>query len=190
MTTGIRDFCYEGNDRVIDTIARELRTQWANQKMNANGEIKTPIYVKFYSPTAYKTQKQNSLFHSLLTIYWQSGLSSYSSMKEMRDHFKEIAGLKVIKRTVEEVGLALSMNDKRKLLKQIKAAGFGDDEQKIIYAALRGQRTTETVQFESWAEATKEGARIALDCLINEMVEAGVSGGKFDEIMQEIQKDF
>lgn len=46
---------------------------------------------------AYKSRKQNSLFHGLLTCFWLSGCSSFEDIEALRDYYKKIAGLVYIK---------------------------------------------------------------------------------------------
>jgi hypothetical protein len=49
--------------------------------------------IDIMSEEAYKTYKQNRLFHALLTIFWDSGCSSYLSYDDMRLSYKRLAGL-------------------------------------------------------------------------------------------------
>lgn len=49
--------------------------------------------IDIMSEEAYKTYKQNRLFHSLLSIFWDSGVSSYLSYDDMRLAYKRLAGL-------------------------------------------------------------------------------------------------
>lgn len=49
--------------------------------------------IDIMSEEAYKTYKQNRLFHALLNIFWDSGCSSYLSYDDMRLSYKRLAGL-------------------------------------------------------------------------------------------------
>lgn len=51
------------------------------------------VYIEVLSQQRYKTLRQNSLFHSLLTVFWKSGCSSYISYDEMRLAYKRFCGL-------------------------------------------------------------------------------------------------
>ena len=49
--------------------------------------------IDIMSEETYKTYKQNRLFHALLSIFWDSGCSSYLSYDDMRLSYKRLAGL-------------------------------------------------------------------------------------------------
>lgn len=51
------------------------------------------VCLEFMSRTAWKTQRQNRLFHALLTLFWESGCSSYLSYDDMRLCYKRMIGL-------------------------------------------------------------------------------------------------
>jgi hypothetical protein len=183
-----REFRYEGNEAFADTIAAELKEQYLAQEPTANGQTRQPIFVKFFSPTAFKSHKQNALFHSLLGIYWESGCSSYRDPEDMRGHFKAIAGLKKSQKTIRREGLNLPDTKKKKLWAAIMGLKFTDDENAVIFKALNCEVVEFESKNESWGDATKKGARLALDCLIQEMVEAGVNTQEFNEVMKQITK--
>lgn len=49
--------------------------------------------IDIMSEEQYKTYRQNRLFHALLSIFWDSGCSSYLSYDDMRLSYKRLAGL-------------------------------------------------------------------------------------------------
>ena len=51
------------------------------------------VYFDLQGKTTYKSNKQNSLFHSLLTCFWESGCASFGDYDELRNYYKRIAGL-------------------------------------------------------------------------------------------------
>lgn len=51
------------------------------------------IYFELQSPAAWKTQKQNNLFHSLLQCFWASGCASFGDYDGLRLYYKRVAGL-------------------------------------------------------------------------------------------------
>ena len=53
--------------------------------------------IDIMSEEAYKTYKQNRLFHSLLSIFWDSGCSSYFNYDDMRLAYKRLCGLVKVK---------------------------------------------------------------------------------------------
>lgn len=42
------------------------------------------VYFELQSPTAWKTAKQNNLFHSLLQCFWSSGCASFGDYDSLR----------------------------------------------------------------------------------------------------------
>lgn len=51
------------------------------------------VYFDLLSEQAYKTAKQNNLFHSLLQCFWESGCSSFGDYDDLRNYYKRVAGL-------------------------------------------------------------------------------------------------
>lgn len=133
---------------------------------------------------AYKTERMNNLFHGLLTCYWNSGCSSYPSYDELRSHFKDIAGLV----DVTYPATKLEYFTKTCLFKAIQMLPISPQQREIVYRLLRGEKNTE----RSWAEATKAGARDAINALLKEMDEANViassEGKKYEEILRGINE--
>lgn len=78
-----------------------MLSQVSNDKLKAkiNGykSDKTILVCDIMTKEAYKSRKQNSLFHGLLTCFWLSGCSSFNDIEELRDYYKKIAGLVYIK---------------------------------------------------------------------------------------------
>lgn len=102
--------------------------------------------IDIMSEESYKTYKQNRLFHSLLSTFWDSGCSSYLSYDDLRLTYKRLCGL------------------------------VKNKEGRIVES--------------SWADATKEQAKRAIDNLLREMDESGVIGSKegkkYEFILQQL----
>lgn len=126
-------------------------------------------WVEILTDKQYKSNRQNSLFHSLLNIFWCSGCSSFINYDEMRRYYKRLTGL-------IEVNYSNDLKEatKNMLWKSIKILPIEDKERIKLIDILKGRREKEL----SWSEATKEQARIALNSLINDMNESGVIGSK------------
>lgn len=109
---------------------------------------------------------QGRAWHALAQEYWRSGLSSYS---------------------------AKSFMEFRDLLKRDLGAGF----EAYIYADETGIHKVKHLEevpegvpashimgkLKSWADYTKKERMLAIDTLIAEMLQAGVTSKKFDEII-------
>lgn len=102
--------------------------------------------IDIMSEESYKTYKQNRLFHSLLSIFWDSGCSSYLSYDDLRLTYKRLCGL------------------------------VKNKEGRIVES--------------SWADATKDQAKRAINNLLREMDESGVIGSKegkkYEFILQQL----
>ena len=134
-------------------------------------------YVEILTKKQYKSRQQNSLFHSLLDCFWDSGCSSFESPKSMRFHYKDVAHL------IEYVFESdLQENTKQMLWRAIKLLPIEESEKKKIVELLKGRVLVE----HSWAESTKEMAKLAIDTLLNDMHQAGVNSKKFEEILKGI----
>lgn len=132
-------------------------------------------YVEILTEKQYKSRQQNSLFHSLLSCFWDSGCSSFESYKSMRFHYKDIAHL------IEYVFTNdLKEETKQMLWRAVKLLPIDESERKKVVELLKGKILIE----HSWAESTKGMAKIAIDQLINDMHEAGVNSKKFEEILK------
>ena len=134
-------------------------------------------YVEILTKKQYKSRQQNSLFHSLLDCFWDSGCSSFESPKSMRFHYKDVAHL------IEYVFESdLQENTKQMLWRAIKLLPIEESEKKKIVELLKGRVLVE----HSWAESTKGMAKLAIDTLLNDMHQAGVNSKKFEEILKGI----
>jgi hypothetical protein len=136
-------------------------------------------YIEVLDEKQYKSRKQNSLFHSLLSCFWESKLSSFDSYEDLRNHYKRLAHLC-------EVKWENSLKDTTKsvLWRAIKLLPLPKSELDEIAELLKGR----TITWRSWADCSKDMARIVLDQLINDMVFAGVNSKKFQDIMRQINE--
>lgn len=137
-------------------------------------------YIEVLDEKQYKTKSQNSLFHSLLMCFWESKLSSFDSYEDLRNHYKRIAHLCDVKWESN-----LKDTTKSILWRAIKLLPLPDSEVAEITELLRGR----TITWRSWADCSKEMAKLTLDQLINDMVFAGVNSKKFQEIMRQIDEN-
>lgn len=135
-------------------------------------------YIEVVSESQYKTKAQNSLFHSLLQCFFLSGCSSFNSYDELRDHYKGVAGL------IDKVKFCgLSDEAKQMLWKAIKLLPLGKNDYNELIRLLNG----ETRVIHSWADVTKENAKVAINQLMDDMYKANVLdscvGKKYEQIM-------
>lgn len=121
-----------------------------------------------YETADSKSLAQNKAFHSLLGCFWRSGCSSFGSYNEMKDYYKlavgHIAWTRYVFMTPDGLEYVTDHND-----------------------VPQGVKSYSDPYPASWANITVEKATQAINQLINDMLEAGVSGSdqskKFDEIM-------
>lgn len=103
------------------------------------------VYLDIMPKEQYKSNKQNRLFHALLTCFWTSGCSSFSDYDELRLYYKRVAGL--VKRngdlikegswsdaTKEQARIAIDM-----ILRDMDLSGvIGSGQGKKYESILRG----------------------------------------------------
>lgn len=143
-------------------------------------EIKEDFgYIEVLTETQYKSKNQNNLFHSLLMCFWESKLSSFDSYEELRNHYKRIAHLCDVKweNTLED-------STKKMLWKAVQLLPIKERQRAEIVELLKGR----VITWRSWADCSKEMARVVLDQLINDMTFAGVNSRKFQDIMRELDE--
>lgn len=174
---------FKGNEQFLDVIKAEIIQAYNDNQVNAKG-AREDIVISMQNPDQYKTNKQNKFFHDLLGEYWLSGLSSYESADSMRDKFKGVAGL------IEEITivkpLKIPINAKKAIMQCIhillQNKVISNEDFNEVCKRLRGERIQQKIG--SWADVKKKSATIAIDCLINEMKDAGVNSKKFNEILE------
>lgn len=174
----VKEYKFYGTEKQAQQIAADLLALWTENP------ARPPIYVKFMDAKIYKTDKQNSTFHGLLDIYWESGLSSYADPEKMRSYYKSLAGL--IKHKFIKEELPLTLIEKKMLYAVVERLPFSTIAKQAIYKALRGESSEKKEC--SWSDASKKGAIVALDCLINDMIASGVNSDRFNRAMQDITK--
>ena len=139
-------------------------------------------YLEIVDEKRYKTNQQTKLFHSLLMCFWKSGCSSFNSYEDMRNHYKEQAGLLeyVFRNDLKE-------ETRQMLWKAVKLLPLERDELDKVIQLLKGK----VLIWHSWSECSKDMASVALNQLINDMFSAGVDSSskraKFEEIMKGIK---
>ena len=139
-------------------------------------------YIDIVDEKRYKTNQQTKLFHSLLMCFWKSGCSSFNSYEDMRNHYKEQAGLLeyVFRNDLKE-------ETRQMLWKAVKLLPLERDELDKVVQLLKGK----VLIWHSWSECSKDMASVALNQLINDMFSAGVDSSskraKFEEIMKGIK---
>ena len=143
-------------------------------------EISTEYgYIEVLDEKQYKSKQQNSLFHSLLMCFWESKLSSFDSYEDLRNHYKRIAHLCDVKWEN-----TLPDNVKKILWKAIQLLPIPKNYMGEICELLKGR----VITWRSWADCSKEMARLTLDQLINDMIFAGVNSKKFQDIMRTLDE--
>lgn len=78
--------------RLTKEKARELFKDYPQALMKID-KIKGDVYFDLMNQTVFKTNKQNNLFHSLLSCFWESGCSSFGDYDDLRNYYKRVAGL-------------------------------------------------------------------------------------------------
>jgi len=113
---------------------------------------------KYYNaePACEGTENQNRAFHALLQCYWASGCHSYNARNFL--HFRALIKL--------NLGAGAEC-----YTSLVNPDGTPNPEGRRDY------------RLKSWRGYTKKERRETLDRLIAEMVQAGVNGKKFDEIL-------
>lgn len=143
-------------------------------------EIKEDFgFIEILTETQYKSKQQNNLFHSLLMCFWESKLSSFDSYEELRNHYKRIAHLCDVKweNTLDD-------STKKMLWKAVQQLPIKEQQRAEIVELLKGR----VITWRSWADCSKEMARVVLDQLINDMTFAGVNSKKFQNIMRDLDE--
>lgn len=103
------------------------------------------VFLDIMGKEQYKSNKQNRLFHALLSCFWESGCSSFGNYDDLRLYYKRVAGLvkkkeDVIKEgswsdaTKEQAQTAIDM-----ILNDMDFAGvMGSNKGKKYEAILKG----------------------------------------------------
>lgn len=154
--------------KLIPELTREISRKAGNY-----------INIIIMSDEQLKSNKQNNLFHGLLQCFFDSDCSSFESLEDMRNHYKEIAGL--IKRIKDN---SLKKETKKVLWNALKFLPIPKDEKDKICHFLKGYKEKEL----SWSEATKDQAKYTLDRILKDMDLSGVIGSKMGNKYQEILK--
>jgi hypothetical protein len=125
-----------------------------------------------------KTEKQRKAVHALMLELHKSGLSSFKDYNDLRDFFKEEAGL--ISYSQAGVHPAVK-NMQRKLYSMI-----ANEELKKLYSKsiLESQKTVRSV-----SDATKEELVIMMKSVIDYCYEVELNSDKFQEIMSGLDND-
>ena len=125
--------------------------------------------ISFMTDLVFKSNEQNSLFHSLLSVFWDSGCSSFISYDDLRRYYKKMAGL--IEYKYEN---NLLEQTKKILWRAIKILPLPKEEIEKITMLLKGRVEVE----RSWSSVSRKNAKIAIDRLINDMDASGVISSK------------
>lgn len=132
---------------------------------------------------AYKSRKQNSLFHGLLGCFWDSGCSSFETPEELRNWYKEMAGLKVKEVKIVQIDYPQWLNPFISLIESMT----GKEVPKLEV------ETTE-VYFKSWSDVKKVDATRTIQCLMYDMDMAQVIGSsqgkKYESILESLGQWF
>ncbi len=139
------------------------------------GKLNDFICFSVQTEQEYKTSQQNRLWHSILREFWNSGQSSFSSYKNMRDSYKERAGLI----SLEKMDMSNELRQAQLKLYHLLPSGSLKEEQKsLIYS---GRKIIHSI-----ADATKEEMHIIIGMTLDDIAQAGVSSKKLDDIIKEL----
>lgn len=120
-------------------------------------------------PLAHGTQAQNRAFHALLQEYYTSGLYSYpvKTFGEFRDCVKRDLGAGF------EAYIYIDVEGHKRKSKETPLDVMEHNGERYVWGKLK-----------SWSDYTKRERKEAIDRLLAEMLQAGVSSRKFHEIVQ------
>jgi hypothetical protein len=139
------------------------------------------VWVEFMTNDEYKSNAQNKLFHSLLTVFYRSGCSSFANFDELKRYYKKMAGLIEYKFQNN-----LKQETKSIVWKAIKLLPLPKEEVDNLVELLKGKIEVE----KSWGSVKKKDAQIAIDRLLDDMNTSGVIGSsegkKYDNILKGI----
>jgi len=113
-------------------------------------------------PAAEGTAAQNKTWHSLLQVYWSSGCHSYKARSF--EHF-------------------------RALIKLFLGAGMEKFCNLVNIDGTPCPEGREDYRLKSWRDYTKKERMETIDRLIAEMIQAGVNTKKFNEILDQLEKN-
>lgn len=141
-------------------------------------EDETVVYVELLTPKQYKSRKQNNTFHALLSCFWKSGCSSFSSQNEMRFFYKRSVGL------IEMVydNSNLEQSTKYMLWEAVKLLPISNTQMLEVASLLKGK----VIKEMSWSVASKKQATEAIDMILHDMDEAGIISSKEGKHYEEI----
>ena len=119
---------------------------------------------KYYNaePAAEGTDAQNKTWHALLQEYWLSGCHSYKARSF--EHFRALIKL--------YLGAGME-----KFCNLVNADGSPCPQGRI------------DCRLKSWADYTKKERKESIDRLIAEMIQVGVKTRKFNEILEQLEKN-
>ena len=132
------------------------------------------------------TGPQNRSFHPLLEVYYQSGLWSYqgsgyqagATLEEFKDMVKRSLGCGFESYLFASIENGKAFVRKVKTKEEIPEELFEDpDWQKMVIGKLK-----------SWAKYTKKERTRTINNLIAEMIQVGVTGKRFNEILDGMEK--
>jgi hypothetical protein len=155
---------------------------WAEELLKQNGN--KPVILEAMTESEAKSSRQNRTFYALLNCFYASGVHSFASLEEMRVYYKKIGGLvQVVRESL------LPLGARNMLYKVAKILPLKEKTRRKFRTMLAGKKEVEL----SWSEVSKEKATLVIDCLIQDMHEAGVSGSKlgakFEEILSGLEKN-
>lgn len=139
----------------------------------ALGGLKKPVVVLFQDLASYKSKKQNSCFHGLLSLFYRSGCYSCeaNSFRELKKYYKKEIGL--IRSYVYFNGTNI-----------VEVKNKSDIPAYINPNACR-------IVLESFARATRKQAREGIDLIKSEMLQSGIEqtsyGKEFWQIINQME---
>jgi len=136
-------------------------------KIHKKGYVKLEVT----PPDSPGTLKQNNTFHGLLDCYWRSGCHSFSDYDELKTEMKTMRGQQGVSKYV--------------CLDYV----LGEYQKRIVKTLIEAKMHEAYIyQPKSWNKLIKKERANAIDYLIDEMHQVGVSGShmgkKFDEILR------
>ncbi len=155
----------------------EIITTWDSIKDGVNAFVdcskkmdgKIAVHIERYNPTKAKTLKQLNTFYSLATEFFTSGCSSFESLENLKDYYKNQIGL---------IRYYIYFNGE----KQVKTQDRLDIPKEYKRHAIK--------VLGSLANAKRKQLTDAIKILIAEMINSGVNTKGFERIMKGLEGEY
>ena len=202
----------------------EIITTWDSIKDGVNAFVdcskpidgKIAVHIERYNPTKAKTLKQLNTFYSLATEFFTSGCSSFESLENLKDYYKNQIGLiryykyfkpviceklvRELKETCLEDTWGLTEKEKIENAKQLYEKAIRENPMSIRKPVWDKKKNVADIPTElkqnaikvldSFANAKRKQLTDAIKILIAEMINSGVNTKGFERIMKGLEGEY